>query len=112
MAALPPPWASVSDPPRNASDGLVAEWLRSGLQIRARRFDSGPGLQIDLQSAVSEVEDPLRTECADLRIVGLSVLDVADHNYAAGVLDHELVMSHAQEVAGAFERPLGAERSY
>ncbi len=24
--------------------GLVAEWLRSGLQIRARRFDSGPGL--------------------------------------------------------------------
>lgn len=26
-------------------DGPVAEWLRSGLQIRAPRFDSGPGLQ-------------------------------------------------------------------
>jgi hypothetical protein len=23
----------------------MAEWLRSGLQIRARRFDSGSGLQ-------------------------------------------------------------------
>jgi hypothetical protein len=27
-----------------SSDGHVAEWLRSGLQIRARRFDSGRGL--------------------------------------------------------------------
>ena len=26
------------------SIGHVAEWLRSGLQIRARRFDSGRGL--------------------------------------------------------------------
>lgn len=25
--------------------GLVAEWLRSGLQNRLRRFNSGPGLQ-------------------------------------------------------------------
>ncbi|SBV36478.1 hypothetical protein STPYR_11408 [uncultured Stenotrophomonas sp.] len=25
-------------------DGLVAEWLCSGLQIRVRRFDSDPGL--------------------------------------------------------------------
>ena len=25
--------------------GLVAEWLRSGLQIRVLRFDSGRGLQ-------------------------------------------------------------------
>jgi hypothetical protein len=25
--------------------GHVAEWLRSGLQIRAHRFDSGRGLQ-------------------------------------------------------------------
>lgn len=26
--------------------GLMAEWLRSGLQSRARRFDSGSGLQL------------------------------------------------------------------
>ena len=26
-------------------DGLVAEWLRNGLQIRLPRFDSGRGLQ-------------------------------------------------------------------
>ena len=28
--------------------GLMAEWLRSGLQIRARRFDSGSGLHREL----------------------------------------------------------------
>ncbi len=32
--------------PHKTPYGLVAEWLRSGLQIRAPRFDSGPGLQI------------------------------------------------------------------
>jgi hypothetical protein len=32
--------------PFTAPDGPMAEWLRSGLQIRARRFDSGSGLQI------------------------------------------------------------------
>jgi hypothetical protein len=31
---------------RHALDGLVAEWLRRGLQILAPRFDSGRGLQI------------------------------------------------------------------
>ncbi len=33
--------------------GLVAEWLRRGLQILAPRFDSGRGLQLinDLQGA-------------------------------------------------------------
>ena len=30
---------------RPAADGLVAEWLRRGLQILAPRFDSGRGLQ-------------------------------------------------------------------
>src|SRR5918995_1232939 len=30
---------------RHAPDGLVAEWLRRGLQILAPRFDSGRGLQ-------------------------------------------------------------------
>ncbi len=33
---------------RYRPDGLVAEWLRSGLQIRVRRFDSGRGLQPSL----------------------------------------------------------------
>jgi hypothetical protein len=27
--------------------GAVAEWLRSGLQSREHRFDSGPRLQLD-----------------------------------------------------------------
>ena len=27
------------------ADGAVAEWLRSGLQSREHRFDSGPRLQ-------------------------------------------------------------------
>ena len=27
--------------------GAVAEWLRSGLQSREHRFDSGPRLQFD-----------------------------------------------------------------
>src|SRR5690242_3673607 len=30
--------------------GLVAEWSCSGLQIRVRRFDSDPGLQVRLRS--------------------------------------------------------------
>lgn len=30
----------------NAMFGLVVEWLCSGLQIRVRRFNSGPGLHI------------------------------------------------------------------
>ena len=30
-------------------DGHVAEWLRSGLQIRAPRFDSGRGLHLKFQ---------------------------------------------------------------
>jgi hypothetical protein len=29
--------------------GLVAEWLRRGLQILAPRFDSGRGLQFNLE---------------------------------------------------------------
>lgn len=29
----------------HAHRGAVAEWLRSGLQIRLHRFDSGPRLQ-------------------------------------------------------------------
>src|SRR5579871_4739013 len=43
--------ASVSHRPLREGEfarlrgGLVAEWLRSGLQIRAPQFDSGPGLQ-------------------------------------------------------------------
>ena len=28
------------------ADGAVAEWLRSGLQSREHRFDSGPRLQL------------------------------------------------------------------
>ena len=32
--------------PRQVADGTVAEWLRSGLQIRVPRFDSGRCLQI------------------------------------------------------------------
>ena len=31
-------------------NGLVAEWLRRGLQILAPRFDSGRGLQLNLLS--------------------------------------------------------------
>src|SRR5690606_5725845 len=31
--------------PRQVADGTVAEWLRSGLQIRVPRFDSGRCLQ-------------------------------------------------------------------
>ena len=34
----------------------MAEWLRSGLQIRARRFDSGSGLHFCL--AYAGAEDP------------------------------------------------------
>ena len=33
---------------RRAPDGLVAEWLRRGLQILAPRFDSGRGLHLFL----------------------------------------------------------------
>ena len=29
------------------ADGAVAEWLRSGLQSREHRFDSGPRLHLD-----------------------------------------------------------------
>ncbi len=41
---------SKSAPPQRKllSDGLVAEWLRRGLQILAPRFDSGRGLQFPL----------------------------------------------------------------
>ena len=40
---------------RNAGsmEGLVAEWLRRGLQILAPRFDSGRGLQCPDFSAVA-----------------------------------------------------------
>ena len=31
--------------PYTSHDGQVAEWLRSGLQSRVHRFESGPGLQ-------------------------------------------------------------------
>ena len=40
LSALVAPMASGNA----AATGLVAEWLRSGLQIRAPRFDSGRGL--------------------------------------------------------------------
>ena len=33
--------------------GQVAEWLRSGLQSREHRFESGPGLQYSLNSHMS-----------------------------------------------------------
>ena len=36
-----------------AGEGLVAEWLRRGLQILAPRFDSGRGLQCPDFSAVA-----------------------------------------------------------
>lgn len=36
----------VFPPVQSDYSGLVAEWLCSGLQIRVRRFDSDPGLQI------------------------------------------------------------------
>ena len=35
-------WAVIDYKP---PEGLVAEWLRSGLQIRVLRFESGRGLQ-------------------------------------------------------------------
>ena len=44
-AAVP---ASVIDRESDASDGHVAEWLRSGLQNRLPRFNSGRGLQASL----------------------------------------------------------------
>ena len=34
----------------------MAEWLRSGLQIRARRFDSGSGLQYPVWQRLPTVE--------------------------------------------------------
>lgn len=34
-----------SNPRRGASFGLMAEWLRDGLQNRLHRFNSGSGLQ-------------------------------------------------------------------
>ena len=33
------------NPPSSAPRGELAEWLRSGLQIRVHRFDSGTRLQ-------------------------------------------------------------------
>lgn len=33
--------ASANEPEQNKIDGALAEWLGSGLQSRARRFDSG-----------------------------------------------------------------------
>ena len=36
----------------------MAEWLRSGLQIRARRFDSGSGLHYLVRQSLPEVENP------------------------------------------------------
>ena len=37
---------SQANPAHFARGGPMAEWLRRGLQILARRFDSGSGLQI------------------------------------------------------------------
>lgn len=37
---------AIRPPRRKAGGGLMAEWLRSGLQIRAPEFDSRSGLQI------------------------------------------------------------------
>ena len=44
-------WLASKSPPPLAfkqTDGLVAEWLRRGLQILAPRFDSGRGLHFFL----------------------------------------------------------------
>lgn len=44
--------------------GLVAEWSCSGLQIRVRRFDSDPGLQVQRhfsESRRSTIVYPLRS---------------------------------------------------
>ena len=41
----------------------MAEWLRSGLQIRARRFDSGSGLQSMRSAALAQsVEHIIRND--------------------------------------------------
>jgi hypothetical protein len=41
-------------------DGLVAEWLRRGLQILVSRFDSGRGLQFPKKARGKAVDHPLR----------------------------------------------------
>ena len=48
----------MEHPPRSryAPDGLVAEWLRRGLQILAPRFDSGRGLQVEILKAIFMVD--------------------------------------------------------
>ncbi len=38
--------------------GLVAEWSCSGLQIRVRRFDSDPSLQVNLQQNPRKSQKP------------------------------------------------------
>ena len=45
-------------------DGPMAEWLRTGLQIRLRRFDSGSGLQTIRSSAAlaQSVEHIIRND--------------------------------------------------
>ena len=42
--------ASMIDRKSDAGDGHVAEWLRSGLQNRLPRFNSGRGLQLPLRN--------------------------------------------------------------
>ena len=42
----PPEWSQPLGAGIEAAPGELAEWLRSGLQIRVHRFDSGTRLQI------------------------------------------------------------------
>lgn len=55
--------------------GPMAEWLRTGLQIRLRRFDSGSGLHrflpsehsVDITAAVADQHHACRVRCANFR---------------------------------------------
>ena len=48
--------------------GLVAEWLRRGLQILAPRFDSGRGLQIKAKVSHEKASRPVASTCRSSKI--------------------------------------------
>lgn len=70
---------------RRQSTGLVAEWLCSGLQIRVRRFNSDPGLHLEITTwAAFRGPFPFRNS---LRCSAIAVR-ARRHRHCAGVGIH------------------------
>jgi protein-L-isoaspartate(D-aspartate) O-methyltransferase len=101
---------------RYAPDGLVAEWLRRGLQILAPRFDSGRGLQVEFLKAISMVDfSQARRMMVDSQLRTFDVNDIPLLDAMDSVPREMFVLPGREELAYIDQDILvsdGADRRY